>query len=146
MFVSYYTFSIKSVACASGTIFHIFVWESISGPDQTHDLMIPCWNIVLWNCTLDYDTLSVDFYSYKSHLDTLPKSHLREWMYALSSPLFWRTCTPAFSIFAIYKIHVCLILHIKHQWHCSSIRNNIWVRVRFRKGVKMRFITIEIYT
>ncbi len=68
MYISHHTLSINGIAHPSGMIFHIFVYKLNTGPDQTHDLMIPCWNIVQQNCALEHNTLSVDFYSHKSHL------------------------------------------------------------------------------
>ncbi len=84
-----------------------------------------CLNIVLWFCTLFHNNLSVDIYSYNSHLNILPKYHLRESMCAWSPP-------PVLENLSTYTFNPCNIraacisyITLKHQWHCSSIRINI---------------------
>ncbi len=58
-YVSHYTVSVNGITHPSRSIFNIIVWKSNFGPDQTHDLMIPFWNIILWNCTPDHDDLRI---------------------------------------------------------------------------------------
>ncbi len=85
-----------------------------SGQAITH-----CWNIVLWNCTLNHNALSLDFYYFNPLFNILPKSNLRSYsgepvhLHSLSS---W--CTNC-----MYFSHYTTSMNDNAQ--CSSIFNNI---------------------